>query len=412
MKRTYMIVAAAALLTGALPSFAQAVSSEGVANAQTGARATGSTQDVLREVEQNNTTLKALRQSADAQKIGNLTGIMLEDPEIGFSYLWGGPSAIGNRQDVSVSQTFDFGTLAGMKRKVAQEKNSLVEWEYLSQRIGILLEAKLLCIELTHLNKLAAVLEERARNAATIAESLRSKMEHGEGNILEYNNSLLELSNAENELAAVRAQRESALSKISGLNGGCRTDFTATDYGTESFPADFESWYSEAQERNPVLAYVKGEIELSRKELSLSKTENLPSLSVGYMGEFTLGQRYQGVSLGVSIPLWSNARRVRQAKAAMLAAQSRETDAKQQFYSNLEAQYTLASSLKEVAENSRRTLDSADNRSLLRKALEAGEISVQDYLVSIGFYYDALERAMNAELEYNKALAELYSYTL
>lgn len=407
MKR-HIIIFATALLAGALPSFAQAADS----SAQDKSFAAGSTADVLKEVEQNNTTLKALRQSADAQKIENLTGIMLEDPEIGFSYLWGGPAAIGNRQDVSVTQTFDFGTLAGMKRKVAQEKNSLVEWEYLSQRMEILLEAELLCIELTHLNALAAVLEERAGNASTIAENQRSKLEHGEGNILEYNNSLLELGNAENSLAAVKAQQEAALSKLAGLNGGCRTGFTATDYAREAFPADFDSWYAEAQSRNPVLAYVRGEIELSRKELSLSKTGNLPSLSVGYMGEFTLGQRYQGVSLGVSIPLWSNARRVRQAKAAVQAAQSREADAKQQFYSKLEAQYTLASSLKEVAENSRRTLDSADNRTLLRKALDEGEISMQDYLVSLGFYYDALERTMNAELEYHKALAELYSYTL
>lgn len=404
--KKYMIIVAAAFLAATLPSLAQTTGSK--AKSFTA----GSTADVLREVEQNNTTLKALRQSADAQKIENLTGIMLEDPEIGFSYLWGGPAAIGNRQDVSVTQTFDFGTLAGMKRKVAQEKNSLVEWEYLSQRMEILLEAELLCIELTHLNALAAVLEERAGNAATIAENQRSKLEHGEGNILEYNNSLLELGNAENSLAAVKAKQEAALSRLAGLNGGCRTGFTATDYAQEPFPADFDSWYAEAQSRNPVLAYVRGEIELSRKELSLSKTGNLPSLSVGYMGEFTLGQRYQGVSLGVSIPLWSNARRVRQAKAAVQAAQSREADAKQQFYSKLEAQYTLASSLKEVAENSRRTLDSADNRALLRKALDEGEISMQDYLVSLGFYYDALERTMNAELEYHKALAELYSYTL
>lgn len=406
MKRRYMIIVAAAFLAATLPSLAQTPGSEAKSFA------TGSTADVLREVEQNNTTLKALRQSADAQKIENLTGIMLEDPEIGFSYLWGGPAAIGNRQDVSVTQTFDFGTLAGMKRKVAQEKNSLVEWEYLSQRMEILLDAELLCIELTHLNALAEVLEERAGNAATIAENQRSKLEHGEGNILEYNNSLLELGNAENSLAAVKAQQEAALSRLAGLNGGCRAEFTSADYAQESFPADFDAWYAEAQSRNPVLAYVRQEIELSRKELSLSKTGNLPSLSVGYMGEFTLGQRYQGVSLGVSIPLWSNARRVRQAKAAVQAAQSREADAKQQFYSKLESQYTLASSLKEVAENSRRTLDSADNRALLRKALDEGEISMQDYLVSLGFYYDALERTMNAELEYHKALAELYSYTL
>ncbi|MEG1007288.1 MAG: transporter, partial [Bacteroides sp.] len=47
--------------------------------------------EVLSTIEQNNTTLKALREAADAQKIENRTGIYLSDPEIGFNYLWGNP---------------------------------------------------------------------------------------------------------------------------------------------------------------------------------------------------------------------------------------------------------------------------------------------------------------------------------
>ena len=161
-----------------------------------------------------------------------------------------------------------------------------------------------------------------------------------------------------------------------------------------------------------MLAYVRQEIEVSRKELSLSRTGNLPSLSVGYMGEFTLGQRYQGVSVGISVPLWSNARRVRQAKAAVQAAQSRELDAKQQFYGNLETQYLRASGLKSVAENSRGTLETSDNRELLKKAMEAGEISVPDYLVGIGLYHDALKQTLDAEREYQRAYAELSAFEL
>lgn len=62
--------------------------------------------DVLGSIEQNNTTLKALRETADAQKLANRTGIFLSDPEIGFNYLWGNPSSAGNRQDINVTQSF------------------------------------------------------------------------------------------------------------------------------------------------------------------------------------------------------------------------------------------------------------------------------------------------------------------
>ncbi len=367
---------------------------------------------VLREIEVHNTTLEALRQTAEAQKLENRTGITLSDPEIGFSYLWGGPAAIGNRQDVSVTQSLDFGTLTGLKGKVAAQRNELVEWQYKADRMNILLEAKLCCIDLIYWNALIRSLETRVAGAESIAESQRRRLEHGEGNILAYNNIVLDLATAKNEMMRAEAERDAVLSQLSRLNGGQGVELSDSEYVTPEFPENFESWYAEAEAKNPVLAYVRQEIEVNRKELSLSRTGNLPSLSVGYMGEFTLGQRYQGVSVGISVPLWSNARRVRQAKAAVQAAQSRELDAKQQFYSNLETQYLRASSLKSVAENSRGTLETSDNRELLKKAMEAGEISVPDYLVGVGLYHDALKQTLEAEREYQKAYAELKAYEL
>ena len=95
---------------------------------------------VLTSIEENNTTLKSLRESADAQKLENRTGIYLDNPEVGFNYLWGNPTDIGNRTDLSVSQTFDIPTITGMKSKIADERNGLVEWQYKAERMNILLE--------------------------------------------------------------------------------------------------------------------------------------------------------------------------------------------------------------------------------------------------------------------------------
>lgn len=410
MKRHIFI--AAAMVAAALPVSAQDAVTGSVDMGRTAAVPMGRTESMLREIEKNNTTLEALRQTADAEKIGNRTELMLADPEIGFSYLWGGPASIGNRQDVSVSQSFDFGTLSGLKRKVADSRNSLVEWEYMAERMNILLDAKLCCIELIHSNALIEALEVRRDNADAAVRSQSARLEHGEGNMLEYNNAMLNLTKTENELTRARAEHDALLSQLASLNGGIRSDFSETAYDGSGFPESFELWYAEAEGKNPVLAYVKEKIELSRKELSLSKTGNLPSLSVGYMGEFTLGQRYQGISFGVSVPLWSNARKVRQAKASVQAAQSREKDARQQFYSRLEAQYARAAALKEVAEKSREALGQADNRALLEKALDLGQISVSEYIVGIGLYYDALSQTLDAERDYQRALAELYSYEL
>ena len=66
--------------------------------------------NVLTEVEKNNTTLSSIRKNIDADKIGNKTGLLPKNPEAEFNYLWGNPSDIGNRTDFSIKQSFDFPT--------------------------------------------------------------------------------------------------------------------------------------------------------------------------------------------------------------------------------------------------------------------------------------------------------------
>ena len=137
-----------------ITTFAVSIAAVGIASAQshTTESVFREMESVLREIESNNTKLEALRHSAEAEKLENRTGISLDDPEIGFNYLWGGPASIGNRQDVSVTQGFDFGTITGLKNKVANERNELIEWQYKTERMSLLLEAKNCCIDLIYWN--------------------------------------------------------------------------------------------------------------------------------------------------------------------------------------------------------------------------------------------------------------------
>ncbi len=67
---------------------------------------------ILFSIEENNSTLKALREETNAQKLGNKTGIYLSDPDVEFGYLWKS-GKIGNRQDFSIKQTLTFRPLPG-----------------------------------------------------------------------------------------------------------------------------------------------------------------------------------------------------------------------------------------------------------------------------------------------------------
>ena len=374
--------------------------------------AQSSVETALKAIEENNNTLKALKETTKSQKLENKTGIYLSNPEVGFNYLWGNPSTIGNRTDFSISQAFDIPTITGMKNKIADERNSLAEWQYKAERMNILLEAKQYCIELIYFNALKKELDIRLQHAQTIASGYQNRLNSGDANILEYNKAQLSLSATTGEIARIDVERNDLLSQLKRLNGGLDIVMDDYQFNQKQLPLNFDDWYLQAEQKNPILAYIKQEVVVSQKQVSLNKAKGLPTFSAGYMSENVVGQRFQGLTMGVSVPLWENKNRVKQAKSAVVAAQARQTDSKQQFYNQLQIQYNRALGLKNTAESYRKSLVMANSTELLKKALDAGEISLLNYMVELGLYYNMVNQTLEAERDYQKALAELSAVEL
>ncbi len=375
-------------------------------NAQT------SINSVLASIEEHNTTLKSLRESAEAQKLENRTDIYLENPEVGFNYLWGNPSDIGKRTDISVMQSFDMATITGAKRKVADRQNVLVDWQYKADRMNILLEAKQYCIDLIYYNALKKELNLRLQHAETIAAGYEGRLNSGDVSRLEYNKVQLNLSTVQGEISRIDVERNALLEQLKRLNGG--TDILLEDdrYDEVLLPPYFDDWFEQAAKKNPVLAYARQEIEVSKQQVSLNKMKGLPTLSAGYMSEKLVGEHFQGLSVGISIPLWENKNRVKQAKASVRAAESRETDSRLQFYNQLQILYNRTAGLKAASEKYRQSLITANNTELLKKALDAGEISLLEYMVEMRLYYETINQALETERDYHKAFAELSAIEL
>ncbi|MFC2129488.1 TolC family protein [Bacteroidota bacterium] len=366
---------------------------------------------ILEEVSQNNTTLTALRQHADAEKLANKTGIYLQNPEVGFNYLWGDPSSIGSRQDFSISQSFDFPTVYSYQNKISDIRNEQVELEYLKQEKAIKLEAEQLLYDLIYMNGLLEVQEERSSNADIIAVSSQSRFELGEISKLEYNKAALNQLNAEKEKHAILVERDAMLNELVSLNGGRKISFDGRAFLETSLPSDFEQWYAEAEENNPILNWLKQELEASLKEEKLNLAKGLPSFHAGYMSESVVGESFRGVSIGLTIPLWENKNAVKYAKARSIAVEGIATDKKIQFYNHLKKLHARALSLKENSEAFRVRIEEVDNRDMLVSALEAGEIDLLDVMLESDFIYESLKWALEMERDLHKAVAELEQYS-
>ncbi len=362
---------------------------------------------VLDQIESNSTTLKAYKEQTDALKLENKTGLVPANPEVEFGYLWGNPSAIGSRKDVSVTQTFDFPTVYSQRNKLSDLRNNSAEYQYRAQRMELLLSAKNLLIELVYYNALAAVYEEYLENCAKIADSYERMKDLGDANLIEYNKAVLNYTNINNEVQRINLERGRILSELTRLNGGEPVAFDCACYDTAALPADFESWYETAEAANPALEYLKSEVEVSNKEVSLAKSGNLPKFSAGYMGEFVTGDTFQGVTVGVSIPLWENRNRVKQAKAAAQASAYMAEDAKMQYYNGLKELYAQAVGLQANVQSYNEVFARSDNSDLLYTAFSKGEISLLTYLLEMEYYFTAYDNRLQAQRDLELALARL-----
>jgi outer membrane protein TolC len=332
-----------------------------------------------------------------------------------------------------VGQSFDLPTVLGKRKGVAVQKNQLVDEEYRAQRMGILLEAELVCIDITYYNALAAELDRRLGHARRVVEVEKRRLDSGDTDVLSYNNVLLSLSALEAEKARVVMESDVLMAQLTALNGGkplSELDINSVEVASlgsadEHQPdgnsqcsildsqLDFASWYAVAEPYLPQLAQVRQLHEVRRSELALAKTEHLPSLSAAYINErHTIGTRSQGVAVGMSLPLWSNNNRVRSARTALEAAEAQQADTELRLRSEYAQEYARVKGLHHTATLYRRAFNEANNTELLERAMDEGFISVLEYLQGIELYYDYLDRSLAAERDYRRAAAELEAWRL
>ena len=367
---------------------------------------------VLEQIEQNSTTLEALKEQMEAQKLGNKTGINPANPEVEFGYLWGSPSAIGNRKDINIRQTFDFPTVYAQRSRLSDLQNNSAEYQYKSQRMELLLSAKTFCIELVYYNALGKLYERQLDNAKQIAEAYERMKQTGDANQLEYNKAVLNYTNMDNEVKRINLECKRLLSELSRLNVGNPIVFDRAVYETAVLPADFENWYAQAEAENPALSYLKSQVEIDNRQVKLSRASSLPKFSVGYMGEFVAGQKFQGATIGMSIPLWENKNKVKQAKATVKASERIVEDARMQYYNRLKNLYVQVSGLQNNVRQYNSVFEQNDNGDLLFKAYRNGEISLLNYLLEMEYYFVAYNKRLQAERDLELALAELLAAML
>ena len=370
-------------------------------------QAQNSLEAVLKEIETQNLSLKALRMQADAEKIGNKTSLFLQDPEVAFHYLWGNPSGVGNRTDFSIQQEFALPPVYRLQQQIAGLKNEQAELVYQKALLEVRHLTSTLCYQLIYTHAMMGELGKRAVHAEEIADMYKAKLERGESSLPDYNKAQLSRLQATQAVESLRIEKNQLLAQLAQLNGGQSIVIPDTLFPVRTLPTEFSEWYKEAAGENPLLGWLQKEVEIGQKEARLSRARSLPTWYTGFMSESVPGESFRGVELGMSIPLWENRNKVKYAEAAAKARESSSDNRKQQFYLQLKALHERAVLLKQSADSYRLQLQLLDHTPLLRKALDAGQISLIEYLTELSLYYEGVTTQFELERDFYMAAAEL-----
>lgn len=369
-------------------------------------------QNILKQIEENNTLLSSLRAQTEAEKIGNKTGMLPDNPEVEYGYLWGNEKEMGNRIDFSVSQSFDFPTAYYHRKKLTDTQNQQADIKYLIERKNILLEAQNVCIELTYQSALSVELKKQLELTSKVMDAYQRKFELGEASSLDFNKARFDLMNAQKDYNASVIEKEFLIAELQRLNGGNEVDYLTSEFSEVSLPLNFDQWFTEQKARNLSLSYFEKEVKISKQNESLQRSLNLPKISAGYMSEKVMSEHFQGITVGVSIPLWENKNTIKQIKAQTLSNQQQEADANLQYYHQMNALYKKAVNQKQIVDDFNRYQVSDNTVNLLTKALEKGEMPLIEFIVELGVYYELIQSKLETERDLNLSIAELRQWEL
>ena len=351
MKRTILIIAAC------LASFGPLQAQESI-------------DEVLLLVEQASKELQAQRKLTEAQKLEAKTGNSLENPSVEFENLWRRPVP-GNNSELTVTQPFDFPGAYAARNQIAKLKASLYDSEGAEFRQQLLLQAKELCIEIIYLRQQQILLGERLSNAQRLSSVYKQKLETGAANILETNKISVELIAAQTAANLNATTLKARLQQLSNLAGGEPVNFTATDYPAESELPEYATLETLYMEQSPELQRLADEHSVNLKTITLNKALALPKFEVGYRHNYGLEGRFNGLLVGMSIPMFENKNKVKAARAQSYFSDTKLQSAKLNSVTILKQLYEQAQTLRQSAESLQAVLRNQNNIELLNKALDA-----------------------------------------
>lgn len=367
--------------------------------------------NVLKEIESNNSDIKAARALLDAQIMEVRSQNMLGNTSVGYERMLGTRTQPEQSGKITVTQELDFPSIYLVRGNMNKVKIRQAGYAYEETRRSVLLSAKELCIELANLNRQHELIKERLGNIRKMTALYEKRFQNGDAGILDINKIRMQEMSENAALTLNSNERNRIVRQLSALNGGQEISRTLeSDTQLTELPG-YQEYYDEASNADLGVKISNETYNIAVSEHKVARNSWLPSLGLSYIREMRPAETSNGFEIGVSFPLWNNLRKVKQTKAnkayAMWQNEKIKTETGSEIRTNYEEALSLWNTLKDYDINL-----VYENIRLLDKALEAGQISMIEYFNEINSLYSTIETYNSLKTNYDKAIARMYRFKL
>lgn len=364
--------------------------------------------DLVSEIVSDNIGLKVSEKMVESEKNAMLSSNNLSDPQLEFSHQWG-QFGIGNKWSVGVSQSFEWPGVYSSRNDMMRSRQASLD---ILQKIKIhelRLNARKAILENIYLKQMASLRRDQLTRIDSLISVYQKGIEQGEISILDLNKLKIERVNVQRNLVDVINQLNGNIEALTTMNGGERIREKLeliNDYpDSELLPLD--DYINSAMQNDPSLSY---NMALGQSYMYESRVLNrslIPGFSLGYTHDYELGEHFNGISFGLTLPIFSTRHKKKEIDHKSIANTLEISDKETEIRSYIRKTYALIVGLNKELDDYGKALFNIDNFRLLDIALSAGHITLVEYLTQSNYFNDASEGYISLSYQRAVAFAEL-----
>ena len=366
--------------------------------------------EVYTEIREGNAELIALKLQSAAHYNEISSQFRWDDLQVGGYYLTN-PNSPSDYTEWEISQQLPSLLSLGTQQQYLQQLDVLNHQQIRSLEQELLLKSTFWLLELVYLHRRSKTVEHRQTLAEKHLQHYQALLTAGEVSASEVQK--VQLVALENQFALQKVDTDiqHALQRLEQLKGSPLTVHPTT-YPRDIEPIDPTSLWEERVQQDIDLQKAQSNTRLAETYWKMEKQRLFPSISIGANSQGILNDRYSGVYLGMSIPLYKSSKSITSASLQHQQSLSMQKHMLSVATQQFNTQYREFTALHSQYEQMQSILSAVPYEAQLESQLTSGALSFVQYHREYEFYIQAEDQLLVLELQLQQLMAELQAHRL